>query len=111
MPLAYWRKSKDTLSDSLIKKISNAFLVYYKYQNNNILVSIYRLVSLIILILLKKYKINLMYKINNKLLIFFWLFIFYTRGFFLNENSSGGALLDYNHHFKSNLIFQRKYKR
>ena len=54
LPLAYWRKSKDTLSDSLLKKISNAFLVYYKYQNNNILVSIYRLVSLIVFNSIKK---------------------------------------------------------
>ena len=54
LPLAYWRKSKDTLSGSLLKKISNAFLVYYKYQNNNILVSIYRLVSLIVFNSIKK---------------------------------------------------------
>ena len=54
LPLVYWRKSKDTLSDNFLKKIFNAFLVYYKYQNNNIVVSIYRLVSLIFFNSVKK---------------------------------------------------------
>jgi hypothetical protein len=47
-----------------------------------------------------------MHKINNKLLIFFFGYLFFMLGFFLNENSSGGALPDYNHHFKVMLSFK-----
>ena len=51
-----------------------------------------------------------MYKINNKLLIFFFGYLFFMLGFFLNENSSGGALSDYNHHFKVILSFKENLK-
>ena len=50
-----------------------------------------------------------MYKINNKLLIFFFGYLFFMLGFFLNENSSGGALSDYNHHFKVILSFKENF--
>lgn len=56
--LTSWRKSKNSLSNNIITKFKNAFLVYYKFQKISFFKSIYRTFILTIL--------NIQKKIENK---------------------------------------------
>ena len=44
--LTYWRKTDNSLSSSVIQKLSDGFVVYYKYMNFNIVKSIFYLLCL-----------------------------------------------------------------
>ena len=54
--LSSWRKSKNSLSSSFFQKILDAFRVYYKYENLNFFVSIFRVLILSNFYLLKRIK-------------------------------------------------------
>jgi len=53
--LAYWRKLDNSLSSSTFQKIKNAFLVYYKYLNFNMLKSFFLVLNLSINFVKKRY--------------------------------------------------------
>lgn len=44
--LTYWRKSKNSLSSNIFNKVRDAFIVYYFYENKNLLLSIYSVIIL-----------------------------------------------------------------
>ena len=41
--LAKWRKSKNSLSSSVLQKLKDGFTVYYKYMNFGVIKSLYYL--------------------------------------------------------------------
>ncbi len=41
--LTKWRRTKSSLSSSIIQKLKDGYTVYYKYEKNNFLISIYKL--------------------------------------------------------------------
>tara|TARA_B100001121_G_scaffold304806_1_gene320956 strand:- start:1430 stop:2167 length:738 start_codon:yes stop_codon:yes gene_type:complete len=41
--LTKWRRTKSSLSSSIIQKLKDGYKVYYKYEKNNFLMSIYKL--------------------------------------------------------------------
>ena len=41
--LTKWRRTKSSLSSSIIQKLKDGYTVYYKYEKNNFFVSIYKL--------------------------------------------------------------------
>ena len=55
--LLMWRSTKGSLSDSIIQKFTDAFKLYYKYENYNSLFSSYLVIRLSFYALLKKLKI------------------------------------------------------
>jgi teichuronic acid biosynthesis glycosyltransferase TuaG len=57
--LVLWRKSKNSLSSSVIQRLKDGFLVYYRYENKNFFVSLIRLFLLSFFSLVKKIKISL----------------------------------------------------
>jgi teichuronic acid biosynthesis glycosyltransferase TuaG len=54
--LSSWRRSKNSLSSSFFQKIFDAFRVYYKYENLNFFISIFRVFILSNYYLFKKIK-------------------------------------------------------
>ena len=44
--LSSWRKTKNSLSSNLIQKIKDAFILYYKFENKNLTLSIYSVIVL-----------------------------------------------------------------
>jgi teichuronic acid biosynthesis glycosyltransferase TuaG len=54
--LSSWRRSKNSLSSSFFQKILDAFRVYYKYENLNFFISIFRVFILSNFYLLKRIK-------------------------------------------------------
>ena len=44
--LTLWRKSKNSLSSSNIQKITDGFMIYYKFMNYNLIKSLYYLICL-----------------------------------------------------------------
>ena len=44
--LTKWRRTKSSLSSSIIQKLKDGYSVYYKYEKNNFFVSIYKLFTL-----------------------------------------------------------------
>jgi len=54
--LSSWRRSKNSLSSSFLQKIFDAFRVYYKYENLNFFISIFRVFILSNFYLLKRIK-------------------------------------------------------
>ena len=54
--LSSWRRSKNSLSSSFFQKISDAFRVYYKYENLNFFISIFRVFVLSNFYLFKRIK-------------------------------------------------------
>ena len=54
--LSSWRKSKNSLSSSFFQKILDAFRVYYKYENLNFFISIFRVFVLSNFYLFKRIK-------------------------------------------------------
>ncbi len=51
--LSYWRKSENSLSSNNIQKFKDAFILFYKYENKNLLNSIYCVLVLTINKILK----------------------------------------------------------
>ena len=64
--LALWRKSKHSLSRSIFQGLSDAYKVFYLYENNNFFLSIFRTLILSLNVLKKKIiqKINLLIEKN-----------------------------------------------
>ena len=52
--LCYWRKSRHSLSSSILQKLKDGFYVYYKFMNYNIIKSLYLLLCLSLNYLRKK---------------------------------------------------------
>ena len=44
--LTCWRKSENSLSSNIFDKVRDAFKLYYKYENKNLLLSIYSVILL-----------------------------------------------------------------
>lgn len=52
-PLSYWRKTRNSLSSSIVQKLIDSYRLYYHFENNSI-ISIYRTVILSFNFLIKK---------------------------------------------------------
>tara|TARA_B100001027_G_scaffold108059_1_gene74446 strand:- start:80 stop:838 length:759 start_codon:yes stop_codon:yes gene_type:complete len=55
--LSYWRKTNESLSSNKFQKLRDAFKLFYKYENKNLLNAIYCVLILITNKILKTYKI------------------------------------------------------
>ena len=53
--LLFWRSSKNSLSDSLVQKLYDAFKVYHISENYNVFIAIYFVVRLSLFALIKKF--------------------------------------------------------
>ena len=53
--LSYWRKLKDSLSSSSLQKLSDAFKVYYYFENKNIFLSFFYVIRLSSNFFIKKF--------------------------------------------------------